>query len=1073
MLVYKGKNGFFWVDQTLFNEYNLLKMSEFSVYYYKLYFQGENIVRKALTTIISICLVAVLFCVPAFATGFNDTSDHWAEDSIARWVESGIIEGVGDGSFDPDATMTRAQAAAMFARLLKLDTEADISGFSDVNPDAWYAEYIAKCVAAGIMNGVGGDMMDPNGTLTGEQMMVMLCRALGIEPETTTETETTGVSDWAAGYVGALVTAGIVDADSTTPTAEIDRAATMSLLDKSIAGYASEEGETITVEEGKTGVVLVVAENVTVEDAPEGSLVITGAAVTETTVNGETVSGDTVHEVGGDNTDTEDDTNDDTDEPTVDPEDPEVDPDQGDNEEPEVHVHGYAPAYSNGDGSHSRKCSCGVVEGSGCTYVDGLCSECGFLEDAAAMIGDTRYATLEESIAAVKDGETIQLLKDNTETGIVVNRVICFFIDGAGYAYTPSEITTGDCLACRVSGSPYEEYLAVFDFYFEHIYTYTANEDDTHDGACTCGSAPITGEACTYVEGVCSACGYIDGAEAKIGTTYYATLAEAVTAGGTVTVLNDTTIDEAIVITSNTTLVLNGNTVTVGAISGGDRPFNIEANNVSFTIDATAAGSSINYGSSNYGFVEVGNRSTNPTVTDIKITVNGGTYTGGSTGGAIFRFRGDSTASLTLNNVTWTDSATGTYGAITDVNNSPDIAVVSITVNGGTFTTNSGFCATAPSSFTGATINTKGYGIEVGSSTATVSGCTITVDPGIVHGTAPAACVAAAGGANITVSNSTLEVISGIYCLETYPSGGHITANNCTFTGSVSHMYAIDETNYPGATCSITVNNPVFYAPSNTGELMTLLQTVADGSTILLAPVNYSTDYAVTLGGGHFNETLPKNITIIGNANATIDFAVNKSNGSIPFDGAMDGWVFKNVNFVGSGFRLQNGATATNIRLEGCTFTGGATFYSLAASGGYVSGATIYDCEFYDTVNSGVNKNAISIQDARNIKIEACTFSNVRNAINFGSSATGNMVITGNTVIGTTDRVLRITDGGATYTITSNTITSCGEGEGQVIRISDVTAENVTLSANSWNGHADGELGYDNGTWSLPTNTAN
>ena len=62
--------------------------------------------------------------------------------------------------------MTRAQAAAIFARLLKLDAKADISKYTDVDSDAWYAEYIAMCVAAGIMNGVGDNAMDPNGTLT-------------------------------------------------------------------------------------------------------------------------------------------------------------------------------------------------------------------------------------------------------------------------------------------------------------------------------------------------------------------------------------------------------------------------------------------------------------------------------------------------------------------------------------------------------------------------------------------------------------------------------------------------------------------------------------------------------------------------------------------------------------------------------------------------------------------------------------------------------------------------------------------------------------------------------------------
>ena len=169
--------------------------------------------RKLLAILLIVCLV-ISIAPAALAAGYDDTDGHWAEGSIERWASYGIIEGVGDGEFSPDGTMTRAQAAAIFARLLKLDAKTDISKYTDVDSDAWYAEYIAMCVAAGIMNGVGDNAMDPNGTLTREQMMVMLCRALGIQPEDTcdkTFADSDKISDWAEGYINALVNAGIVD----------------------------------------------------------------------------------------------------------------------------------------------------------------------------------------------------------------------------------------------------------------------------------------------------------------------------------------------------------------------------------------------------------------------------------------------------------------------------------------------------------------------------------------------------------------------------------------------------------------------------------------------------------------------------------------------------------------------------------------------------------------------------------------------------------------------------------------------------------------------------------------------
>ena len=69
------------------------------------------------------------------------------------------------------------------------------------------------------------------------------------------------------------------------------------------------------------------------------------------------------------------------------------------------------------------------------------------------------------------------------------------------------------------------------------------------------------------------------------------------------------------------------------------------------------------------------------------------------------------------------------------------------------------------------------------------------------------------------------------------------------------------------------------------------------------------------------------------------------------------------------------------------------------------------------------------------------------------------MVITGNTIDGTNDRVFRITDAGAAYVITGNTIVSNGNAEGELALAKNVTdASQITLSGNTWNGKADSEV---------------
>lgn len=73
----------------------------------------------------------------------------------------------------------------------------------------------------------------------------------------------------------------------------------------------------------------------------------------------------------------------------------------------------------------------------------------------------------------------------------------------------------------------------------EHSYTYTSNNNGTHNGACACGEDAITNEACTYAEGTCSKCGY---AEPAAPTTYAVTVTVKEKTEGDVVDCNDATV---------------------------------------------------------------------------------------------------------------------------------------------------------------------------------------------------------------------------------------------------------------------------------------------------------------------------------------------------------------------------------------------------------------------------------------------------------------------------------------------------------------------------------------------------
>lgn len=225
--------------------------------------------RKALSLILAFAMAVSLFTVGASAAEptYGDTAGHWAEVSIERWSGYGIIQG-SNGKFDPDGQLTCAQLATILARLLKLPAAKD-AGFIDNPADAWYYDAINRCAAAGILKGNGDGTVTPNASITRERAMVMLGRALGIEPienpNLTQFTDGAQVASYARGMLAALIRAGIVGgvtADQLAPQNNITRAATVTILDRAIGTYADKAGETVNAN-GK-GIVLAVADDVTI-----------------------------------------------------------------------------------------------------------------------------------------------------------------------------------------------------------------------------------------------------------------------------------------------------------------------------------------------------------------------------------------------------------------------------------------------------------------------------------------------------------------------------------------------------------------------------------------------------------------------------------------------------------------------------------------------------------------------------------------------------------------------------------------------------------------------------------------
>ncbi|MBN3524389.1 endo-beta-N-acetylglucosaminidase [Paenibacillus apiarius] len=110
---------------------------------------------------------------------FTDLNGHWAQDAIQRLIKEQVITAYPDGTFKPQQSMTRAEAAAMFARALQLNPDqASSVQFTDVADNHWAQGFIEAAAQQGIIAGKDAKKFKPNDSITREELSVMIVRAL-------------------------------------------------------------------------------------------------------------------------------------------------------------------------------------------------------------------------------------------------------------------------------------------------------------------------------------------------------------------------------------------------------------------------------------------------------------------------------------------------------------------------------------------------------------------------------------------------------------------------------------------------------------------------------------------------------------------------------------------------------------------------------------------------------------------------------------------------------------------------------------------------------------------------------
>lgn len=149
---------------------------------------------------------------------FTDTSAA-SKVMIEALAAREIVKGVGDGRFEPNRSITRAEFVQLLVNALGLTADdAKSTGFADIKADAWYYPAVSTAQALGIVNGKGNGMFGASDVITREEMAVITFRAWGTalgEPSTPSEAEPfkdqNTISGFALESIAALRQEGIIN----------------------------------------------------------------------------------------------------------------------------------------------------------------------------------------------------------------------------------------------------------------------------------------------------------------------------------------------------------------------------------------------------------------------------------------------------------------------------------------------------------------------------------------------------------------------------------------------------------------------------------------------------------------------------------------------------------------------------------------------------------------------------------------------------------------------------------------------------------------------------------------------
>ena len=146
-------------------------------------------ITKLLCVILTLCMIFTIAPLSVFAANetvqFKDTNNHWAKSYINYWANQKqadgkdyVVKGYADGTFRPDAKISRAEVATILDRVYGFERTGETADFKDVNSAYWAYGSIMDCADNDVINGYKDGAFRPKNNIKRQEAIAMIARCV-------------------------------------------------------------------------------------------------------------------------------------------------------------------------------------------------------------------------------------------------------------------------------------------------------------------------------------------------------------------------------------------------------------------------------------------------------------------------------------------------------------------------------------------------------------------------------------------------------------------------------------------------------------------------------------------------------------------------------------------------------------------------------------------------------------------------------------------------------------------------------------------------------------------------------